>query len=130
MRRPDRVRRMSSLPPTPGWEPAPPPKRKLSTTQKVIIIVAAVVVLCCGVGGVGLYFGIRAVDNSTQPMRDAATGYLDNLKAGDYTTAYGRLCDRVRERLTPAQFASVKSADPLADYDVTGYRISTQNGLV
>jgi hypothetical protein len=122
---------MSSLPPPPGWEPQPPqPKRKLSTTQKVIIIVAAIVVLCCGGAAVGGYFIYRAVDNSTQPMRDAATGYLDNLKAHDYTTAYGRLCDRVRARITPAQFEAVVSAKPLADYEVTGFHVSNQNGLV
>jgi len=73
---------------------------------------------------------VRAVDDATQPMRDAATGYLDDVVAHNYETAYGRLCDRTRQRYTQAQFVAAVSADPPTGYTVTGFHVAKQNGLV
>ncbi|GAA1830145.1 hypothetical protein GCM10009682_56170 [Luedemannella flava] len=118
-------------PPQPVWDPnQPQPKKKRSTLKIVIIAIVAVVVLCGGAIGTGIYFIVRAVDDATQPMRDAATGYLDDLKARNYETAYGRLCQRTRGHFSQAEFVSAVSARPVSDYTVTGFNVANRNGLV
>ncbi|WP_344085513.1 hypothetical protein [Luedemannella helvata] len=120
-----------SSPPPPGWDPyQPQPKKKRSVLKIVIISIVAVVILCGGAVGTGIYFIVRTVDNATQPMRDAATGYLDDLRANNYETAYGRLCGRVRDQYSQAQFVAAVSARPLTGYTVVGFNVANQNGLV
>ncbi len=129
VRRADKVRRMSS-PPPPGWDPYQQPQPKKRSVVKIVIISAvAVVVLCGGTVATGLYFIYRTVDNATQPMRDAASGYLNDVRAANYETAYGRLCGRVRDQYSQAEFVAAVSAKPLNGYKIVGFNVANRNGL-
>jgi len=120
-----------SSPPSPVWDPnQPQPKKQRSTLKIVLIVIVAVVVLCGGAIGTGIYFLVRTVDGATQPMRDAATGYLDDLRAQHYDTAYGRLCRRARGQFSQAEFTALATGRPLTDYKVVGFNVVNRNGLV
>ncbi len=92
----------------------------------MIIVVAVVALLCC-TGAVGGGFWLfRTVQGTITPARDAATQYLDDAKAGNYPAAYARLCDRMRARLTEAQFTRAWQAEPPLDgYKVTDTQVHT-----
>ncbi|MCX4388196.1 DUF4878 domain-containing protein [Micromonospora peucetia] len=108
--------------------PTPKPNRTLRT---VLIVVAAVVALCC-LGGLGGGFWLyRTYDNAAGPAREATAAYLDDVRAGDYQAAYGRLCERVREVTTPEEFTRVQSAqEKIRSYKFTGTSVSNNNGRV
>lgn len=111
---------MTYLPPE-----GPKPKSNL---RKILVIVAIVLVLCCGGAAVGGYFLVRGVQEATGPARDAATAYVDDLIAGDYQGAYGRLCDRVKASTSEADYTRVQSAQlKISKYEVVGTNIQQRN---
>ncbi|MFC8846582.1 MULTISPECIES: hypothetical protein [unclassified Micromonospora] len=123
-----------TYPPTPGPPPSPgvpgpPPKPRAPgrTTRTVIIVAAVVALLCCAgaFAGGGIWF-FRTVQGATAPARNAATGYLDDARAGNYPAAYARLCARLRSQLTEEEFTRAWSAEPpLGGYRVTRTEVSS-----
>lgn len=115
-----------------GAPPAPPPApRRNRTTRTVLIIVGAVLAVCClgGVGGGFLLY--RTVDGATAPARSAAVAYLDDLRAGNYPAAYGRLCNEWRGSVSQEEFTRDRSAEPkIKSYSVQGVNVSNSNGEV
>jgi hypothetical protein len=101
--------------------------RKIRT---VILVTLAVVVACCGAAAVVSYGVFNAGRDTTGPMRDGATHFLDNLREKDYDSAYGRLCDRTARQLAKQAFVDAASTRPLAGYSVTRTYVADRSGLV
>lgn len=111
--------------------PAPPVSRGRNTTRTVLIVVGAVLSLCCVLGIVGAVFFFRAVGDEIGPAQDAATAYVDDVIAGDYSSAYGRMCDRVRQRTSETEYTSNQSMQlKVSSYRVVGTNVRTMNTSV
>jgi hypothetical protein len=110
--------------------PPPPPKRR-STLRIVLIVVAVVLAVCClGGGGVGFWL-YRTYQNSAGPARETTVSYVDEVRAGDYTAAYGRLCAKVRAVTSQEEFARIQSAQlKVTSYEISGVSVSNYNGRV
>ncbi|WP_030490305.1 DUF4878 domain-containing protein [Micromonospora chokoriensis] len=108
--------------------PSPKPHRTIRT---VLIVVSALLAVCCVVGaGVGLWL-YRTVKDAVEPARAAATAYLDDVQAGNYPGAYGRLCDRVRDTMTQEDFTRIQAAQlKISSYEITGVNVNNYNGRV
>ncbi|WP_173062547.1 Rv0361 family membrane protein [Phytohabitans houttuyneae] len=110
----------------PIFTPAPKPRR---TARTVLIVVGAVLAVCCVGGAVGGFALFRSVSNAIEPARDAATSYVDDVRAGDYPSAYGRLCQEVRDTTTLEDFTRAMSAGPrIQSYEINGVNVSNFNG--
>ncbi|GAA1630154.1 DUF4878 domain-containing protein [Catellatospora bangladeshensis] len=106
----------------------PPPPAKKSNTKRILIIVAIVLVLCCGGGITGAVLLFRGVQEATGPARDVAVAYVEDIMAGDYHGAYGRLCDRVQASTSEADYTRVQTAQlKISKYEVTGTSIKQMN---
>ena len=94
-----------------------------------MLIVVAVIVICCGgLGAIG--YGVYSVVRGTvDPMKAAASAYLNALKAADYPGAYGMLCDRVREQTTPELFTTHQANRPVRDYEITAVYSGDRSGF-
>jgi hypothetical protein len=107
-------------------EAATPPRNNRRT---LLIVVGAVLVLCCAggvVGGFALYHG---VGQTTGPAKDATDGFLRDIEAARYVSAYDRLCGRAKAAATEAQFeASERLKAPIRSHKITGIEVSTVNG--
>ncbi|MEU5673690.1 hypothetical protein ABZ749_25710 [Micromonospora sp. NPDC047753] len=112
----------------PTMVPGPRPNRTLRT---VLIVVGALLTVCCVIGTcVGLWL-YRSVKDTVEPVRGAATAYLDDVRAGNYAGAYGRLCDRVRDTMPQEDFARIQSAQlKITSYEITGVNVNNYNGRV
>jgi hypothetical protein len=110
----------------PAFAPAPKPRR---TVRTVLIVVGAVLGVCCLGGIAGGYAIFRSVSNAVAPAREAATSYVDDVRAGNYQSAYGRLCQDVRNATTLEEFTSAQSAAPrIQSYKINGVNVSNYNG--
>lgn len=109
---------------------APPPKPRNRTTI-VLIVVGAVLALCClgGVaGGIAIY---HEYSSNAGPVREATTTYVDEVRAGDYASAYGMLCSQMRGRLSVDDYARTQEAQlKISGYEITGVQVVDQNGRV
>lgn len=114
------------------YAPIPPPAPKANRTTRIVLIVIAIVlaVCClCGLGG-GLWL-YRTYDDNAKPARDATTAYIDDIRAGDYPGAYGRLCEKVRRSTTQEEFIRIQSVQlKIRSYEVSGTNVSNYNGRV
>jgi hypothetical protein len=110
------------------YEPAMvPPPRPRRTGRTVLIVVGVVLGLCCLGGlGAGLWF-LNTVRTSLPQVRSATTTYLDDLRAGDTTAAYGLVCDSVRGHVSQESFTAGMNPR-LANYQITGISINNVNG--
>ncbi|MER7589826.1 hypothetical protein ABTW72_20055 [Micromonospora sp. NPDC127501] len=110
----------------PMMVPDPRPNRTLRT---VLIVVGALLAVCCVIGTcVGLWF-YRSIRNSVEPAGAAATGFVDDVQAGNYPGAYGWLCDRVRDGMTQEEFARVQAAQlKISSYEITNVNVNNVNG--
>ncbi|WP_212829680.1 DUF4878 domain-containing protein [Catellatospora sp. TT07R-123] len=107
--------------------PPPPPPAK-SNVKRILVVVAIVLALCCGgvIAGGALLF--RGVEEATAPARDAAVGYIQDVTAGDYHGAYGRLCDKVRTETSEAEYTRIQAAQlKISKYEVIGTSVKTMN---
>jgi hypothetical protein len=96
----------------------------------VIIVVAVVALLCCAGAVGGGFWLFSTVQGVTSPARDAATAYLDDVRAGDHSAAYARLCQRLRDRSTEEEFTRARRTEPpLGRYRVTDTTVNTDNGV-
>lgn len=107
-----------------------PTPRAPRRARTVLLILLAILVVCCGAVAVISYGVFNAGRNTTGPMRDGATRFLDNLRERDFDSAYGRLCDRTTAQLTKEAFTTAASARPLAGYSVTKTYVADRSGLV
>ncbi|MCO1597035.1 DUF4878 domain-containing protein [Micromonospora sp. RHAY321] len=114
------------------YEPMLVPDRKPNrTTRTVLIVVAAVLAVCCVVGVGGGFWLFRTVNTAVGPAREATGAYLDDVQAGNYQGAYGRLCERVRDGMPQEEFTRVQSAQlKISSYKITGVSVSNYNGRV
>ncbi|WP_435207627.1 Rv0361 family membrane protein [Micromonospora sp. bgisy143] len=105
--------------------PASPPR----TARRVLLVLAGVLAVCCVVGScVGLWF-YRSLKREVGPARSVAVGYIDDVRAGDYSGAYGRLCERVRTAMTQEDFSRVQAAQlEISSYEITGVYVNNYNG--
>ncbi|MFY1614804.1 hypothetical protein [Micromonospora sp. WMMD736] len=79
--------------------PASPPR----TARRVLLVLAGLLAVCCVVG--------------------------DDVRAGDYPGAYGRLCERVRTAMTQEDFSRVQAAQlEISSYEITGVYVNNYNG--
>jgi hypothetical protein len=101
------------------------------TTRVVLIIVAAVLAACC-LGGLGGGFWLyRTYTDNAGPVRNAAVAYIDDVQAGNYHSAYGRLCKEVRDHRSQEEYVRVQSAQlKIKSYEIQGVSISSHNGRV
>jgi len=114
----------------PGYPPAvPPPKKSNQTLKIVLIIIAVLAVLCCIGAIIAGAFGYRAFRDVTGPAKDTVTGYFDDLKAGNYDSAYDRLCAETQSTVTREDFVAFQSVLPaVIDYKIVGVNIHNTNG--
>ncbi|SCF21066.1 Rv0361 family membrane protein [Micromonospora chokoriensis] len=112
----------------PMMVPQPKPNR---TTRTVLIVVAVVLAVCCAVGACGGLWFYRSVKGAVEPARVAAAGFLDDVQAGNYPGAYGRLCGEVRDTMTLEEFSRVQSAQlTISSYEIVGVNVNNYNGRV
>lgn len=112
----------------PAYQVAPPAKSKFPW-KIVLIVLGVLAVLCCIGSLIGGFFIYRAVQDATGPARNAVTGYFDDLKAGNFGSAYSRLCDETQQEVTRDDFVTVQQELPkVTDYKVVGVNINTTNG--
>jgi cytochrome c biogenesis protein ResB len=111
------------------FAPPPPPVKPRNNVRTILIVVGIVLVLCCGGVAVGGFFLVKGVANSVGPVREGATGYVDDLIEHDYPGAYDQLCTRVTAKMSEEVFAGVmrRTAD-IRSWDVTGTNVSNMNG--
>ncbi|HEV7825985.1 MAG TPA: hypothetical protein VGP02_13875 [Mycobacteriales bacterium] len=78
-----------------------PPRHSVDAGRRRIprwlLVAGVLLVLCLGAGGYAVY---RAIDRP----EDAARTWLGQLSANEYDAAYDGLCDRMRMRMSPADF--------------------------
>ncbi|HZM80107.1 MAG TPA: hypothetical protein VFC19_30605 [Candidatus Limnocylindrales bacterium] len=107
--------------------PAPPVKRG-NNTRTILIVVGVVLGLCCVLGVIGGVFFFRTVGGEMEPVRSAATAYVDDVMAGNYSGAYARMCDKVHRRISEADYTRTQSAQlKIKSYQVVGTNIRTIN---
>lgn len=95
----------------------------------VLIAVGIVLAVCCigGIGG-GLWLYNTFTDVSG-PAQAATKAYLDDIIAGNYPAAYGRLCQKVRTNTSQDDYVRVQSAQrKITSYEVVGTSVSNYNG--
>ncbi|MET8306778.1 hypothetical protein [Micromonospora sp. NPDC005173] len=114
------------------YEPMLVPDRKPNrTTRTVLIVVAAVLVVCCLGGVCGGFWLYRTVSKAVGPAREATAAYLDDVQAGNYPGAYGRLCEKVRDGMSQEEYTRIQSAQlKIRSYEITGASVSNYNGRV
>lgn len=95
------ARALRALPPPPGPPPgmgairafAPPVPRRDHTVLIVTLALGVSLLLCCGLGTTGfgglVYSAYRSMQNDAVHTVDT---YLSDLRNGQYSAAYGRLC--------------------------------------
>lgn len=114
-----------------SFQPPPPPVKPRNNVRTILIVVGIVLVLCCGGVAVGGFFLFKGVANAVGPVRDAATGYVDDLVDHDYPGAYVHLCGAVKSRMNEEVFAGVmRRTFDVRSWDVTGTNVSNMNGKV
>lgn len=112
----------------PMLAPTPKPNR---TTRTVLIVIAVVLGVCCLCGLGGGFWLYRTYDNTAGPARDATTAYVDDVRAGNYQGAYGRLCEEVRDATTREEYTRIQSAQlKIRSYEISGVSVSNFNGQV
>jgi len=111
--------------------PAPPVPRGRNNTRTILIVVGGVLGLCCVLGVIGGIFFFRTVGDEMQPAQRAATAYVDDVMAGNFSSAYGRMCDKVHGRISEAEYTRVQSAQlKITSYKVVGANVRTMNKTV
>ncbi|MBQ1037316.1 hypothetical protein [Micromonospora sp. C81] len=114
------------------YEPMMVPSRKPNrTTRTVLIVVGVVLTVCCVVGVCGGFWFYRSIKDAVKPVRVATAAYIDDVQAGNYPGAYGRLCGKVRETMTQADFARIQAAQlKIGSYKIVGVYVNNSNGRV
>ena len=102
-----------------GPPPAPPPPapwapKPRRSTRTILLVVGAVVVLCCGGLIAGGFFVVRTFVQGTQPVRDAAHGFITDLEDGDYAGAYDQLCGTIKTSWSESDFTQQAQAPTVA----------------
>lgn len=88
--------------------------------------------LCCvgaGAGGFALY---QVLDDATEPVREETRAYLTDLQAGDYASAYGRLCAADQALYTQTAFelgVRARGLDRLLNYRLQGVSVERVNNV-
>ncbi|WCN84041.1 Rv0361 family membrane protein [Micromonospora sp. LH3U1] len=114
------------------YEPMMVPSPKANrTTRTVLIVVGALLALCCTIAVCVGFWLYRTVQDNAEPARAAAVAYVDDMRAGNYPAAYGRLCGEVRETMTQEDFARIQAAQlKISSYEITGVNVSNYNGRI
>jgi hypothetical protein len=108
---------------------AAPPQKSNQTLKIVLIVGGALLVLCCIGAILAGVFGVKAFTEATLPPKRAVSGYYDDLKAGNYGSAYDRICSETRQHVTREDFTDVQNLLPhVTDYKVTNVDVKTVNG--
>lgn len=104
---------------------------KRRTGRTVLIVIGAVLAACClGGGGFGLWMYNKYRD-SAGPAREATVAFVDDVIAGRYESAYGRMCQRARDSVTQEEFSRIQSAQvKVTRYEIGGVVVSNFNGRV
>ncbi|OZV82220.1 hypothetical protein CA850_07895 [Micromonospora echinospora] len=112
-----------------AYQPVPAPSAPRRTTRTILIVVGVVLVLCCLGGSIGGFWLYRTVKDAVGPASDSATTYLDAMRRGDHSAAYGQLCAPTRSRISEADFTRMQAAQPrLREYEITGVNVTSTNG--
>ncbi|MCW6004811.1 DUF4878 domain-containing protein [Micromonospora sp. CPCC 205371] len=102
---------------------------KPRTGRTVLIVIAIVVAACCLCGGVIGLWAYNGYRDSAGPAREATTAFVDDVLAGRYESAYGRMCERARNSITQEEFTRIQSAQlKVTGYEISGVTVSTFNG--
>jgi hypothetical protein len=89
-------------------------------------ILASIVVLAGG-GFVGLVI-VEAI-NQIQAPQHAADNYLGDLRAGQYASAYARLCAVDTAQVSLTRFSTSKAAQHPVSYHIVSTDVTTANGI-
>jgi hypothetical protein len=102
--------------------------RPRNNVRTILIVVAVVLVLCCGGAVVGGIFLFRTIADATGPAQQAAKEYVDEVIAGDYSTAYASLCSKLRAKVSETEYTRVQAAQlKVSSYRVVGTKVTTRN---
>ena len=105
------------------------PQKSRSTLSIVLIVVGAVVALCCVGGVAGGGFLYYTYSSNAGPVREATTTYVDDVRAGDYESAYGMLCRKIRDTTSLDDYARIQDAQlKISAYEITGVKVANRNG--
>jgi hypothetical protein len=125
------ARALRALPPPPNPPPgmgaipafAPPVPRRDHTVLIVTLALGVTLLLCCGLGTTGVvgvvYSAYRSMQSDAVQTVD---GYLGDLRNGQYTSAYGRLCSEVKAGRSVSDFTSAEQQAG----QVTTYRVGSE----
>jgi hypothetical protein len=106
--------------------------REARRTRRTVLIIVAVVLAVCSLGGLaGGFWLYRTYQDAAGPARSATVAYIDDVRAGNYQSAYGRLCTSVRESTPREEYIRIQSAQlKIESYEVEGVSVSSYNGRV
>jgi hypothetical protein len=88
----------------------------------VLIVVGSLFALCCAGGGVIGFFVYKAAREVT-PAANATRAFIDDLRSGDSSDAYNRLCATTKGSFPQAVFNSIVESEP----QITSYKIVDRN---
>jgi Domain of unknown function (DUF4878) len=106
------------------------PPKKSNQALKIILIVGGILLVLCCIGAIlAGAFGFKAFRDATGSAKAAVTGYYDDLKSGDYDSAYDRICSETQQQVTREDFTDVQNLLPhITDHKVTSLNITSVNG--
>ena len=125
------ARALRALPPPPKPPPgmgaipafAPPVPRRDHTVLIVSLVLGVSLLLCCGLGTTGfvgvVYSAYRSMQSDAVQTVD---NYLGDLRNGQYTSAYGRLCSEVTAGRSVADFTRAEQEAG----QVTAYQVGSE----
>jgi hypothetical protein len=104
----------------PGYGFGGPPQKPKRTWLKVLLIVIAVVLLlCCGAGAFTVYAVKKGID-TVEPL-SRTDSFMKDLKNGDATAAWGRLCTDAQAEFPQPKFDQFVQQQPkILSYRVKG----------
>jgi hypothetical protein len=73
----------------------------------------------------------RTYQAASGPASDSVRGYIDDVRAGDYPGAYGRLCEKSRTATTLQEYTRIQAAQlKITSYEIVGVHVTNSNGRV
>src|SRR5258708_29254095 len=100
------------------------------TAKRILIIIGVLALICCVGAGIAVFVAGRAVvgiaNQIITPMNDATDGFMKNLSAGDYATAFSQLTPEAQASFVNADgFKSALQAQGLAE--PTSWKFNSSN---
>jgi hypothetical protein len=103
------------------------PRRAL---RRVLLLVVGLTLFVCCVGAAGLgAWNYQSIRRAAGPAQQAADRFLGDVRSGDQSGAYDRLCADTRARWSRPQFALRVSTPPTINrYAIENVKITSKDG--